>query len=307
MMQVWSATEPAPGRQENEDLVFHHGDLVGVLDGATVPDGFDTGCVHGPAWYVRQLAARLAVAAAARPAATLAGHLAAAILGVRSEHADRCDLDHPGTPSSTVCLLRRTADQVDFLVLCDSPLVIDLGDRVEVVTDGRLAVAAEDLRRTAVAVPGADPATALHRAMQLQRQNMNRTHGYWVAAANPDAAYHALTGTLPLFGEPRLRRAALLTDGAAGAVDRFALVSWPALLDLITEHGPGELIRRVRTAEHADRDEGVGVRFKRHDDASAVLCVFGDERIQAGRRGGPDGRGQVDPGWDRPPADGGTV
>jgi hypothetical protein len=306
MMQVWSASEPAPGQPENEDLTFHHGDLVGVLDGATVPQGFDTGCVHGPTWYVRQLAARIAVAAAARPTATLAGHLAAAILGVRSEHADRCDLDHPGTPSSTVCLLRRAADHADYLVLCDSPLVIDLGERVEVVTDGRLAVAAEEVRRTAASIPGADPATAFRRAMQLQRQNMNQTHGYWVAAANPDAALHALTGTLPLFGPRRLRRAALLTDGAARAVDRFGM-SWPALLDLISEHGPGELIRRVRSAERTGREEDVGAPAKRHDDASAVLCVFGEERIQAGRRAGPGRQGQAGPGSDDPPADGGTV
>jgi hypothetical protein len=285
-MQVWSASEPAPGRLENEDLVFQHGDLVGVLDGATVPDGFDTGCVHGPAWYVRHLAARLALAVAARPTATLAGHLAAAILAVRSDHADQCDLDHPGTPSSTVCLLRRTGDHADYLVLCDSSLVIDLGDRVEVVTDERLAAAAALVRQTAAALAGPelDPAAALRRATEVQRRAMNQTHGYWVAAANPDAAFHALTGDLPLFGPQRVRRAALLSDGAASAVDRFGLFDWWELLDLVARDGPGELIRRVRAAEQADG----ATRFKRHDDASAVLCRFADERVHGGRRGATD-------------------
>lgn len=289
-MQVWSATEPAPGRLENEDLVFQHGDLVGVLDGATVPDGFDTGCAHGPAWYVRHLAARLAVAEAARPTATLAGHLAAAILAVRSDHADQCDLDHPGTPSSTVCLLRRAADHVDYLVLCDSPLVVDLGDRVELVTDGRLAAAAAQVRQTAATLtgPDVDRSTAFRRATKVQRQAMNQTHGYWVAAANPDAAYHAVTGDLPLFGPRRVRRAALLSDGATGAVDRFGLFDWRGLLDLIERDGPGELIRRVRAAEHADDGRRTGTRFKRHDDASVVLCRFGDERVHAGRRAEAD-------------------
>ncbi|HEX2774092.1 MAG TPA: hypothetical protein VHN18_16910 [Micromonosporaceae bacterium] len=290
-MQVWSATEPAPGRLENEDLVFQHGDLVGVLDGATVPDGFDTGCVHGPVWYVQHLAARLALAAAARPTATLAGHLAAAILAVRSDHADRCDLEHPGTPSSTVCLLRRAADHVDYLVLCDSPLVVDLGDRVDLVTDGRLAAAATQVRQTAAALtgPDVDRATAFRRATEVQRQAMNQTHGYWVAAANPDAAYHAVTGDLPLFGPHRVRRAALLSDGATGAVDRFGLFDWRGLLDLIERDGPGELIRRVRAAEHADDGQRTGTRFKRYDDASVVLCRFGDERVHAGRRAEADG------------------
>lgn len=48
VMRVRSASAPAPGRPVNEDLVFRFGPLVGVLDGATVPEGFDTGCVHGP-------------------------------------------------------------------------------------------------------------------------------------------------------------------------------------------------------------------------------------------------------------------
>lgn len=275
-MRVRSASVPAPGRLENEDHVFRYGDLVGVLDGATVPDGFDTGCVHGPAWYVRHLAARLGVAFAERPTAALAGNLAAAILAVRADHGGRCDLDHPGTPSATVCLLRHGGDHVDYLVLCDSPLALDRGDRIQVIADDRLGAAMADLREKALSVAGAgeaDLATRFRRAVTLQREQMNRTHGYWVAAANPDAAFHALTGSLPLTGPDRVRRAALLTDGAARAVDPFGLVDWRGLLDLLGTAGPDELIRRVRQAESADGARQHG--FKRHDDATAVLCDWG--------------------------------
>ncbi|MEK8109108.1 hypothetical protein NKG94_38880 [Micromonospora sp. M12] len=77
---------------------------MGVLDGATVPEGFDTGCVHGPEWYVRHLAARICVAEAVRPAARLTSNLAAAILAVRADHGGQCDLDHPGTrPARSAC------------------------------------------------------------------------------------------------------------------------------------------------------------------------------------------------------------
>ncbi|WP_422772092.1 hypothetical protein ACN28C_03045 [Plantactinospora sp. WMMC1484] len=274
-MRVRSVSVPAPGRPENEDHVFRYGDLVGVLDGATVPDGFDTGCVHGPAWYVRRLAARLGLAAADRPAAALAGNLAAAILAVRADHGGACDLDHPGTPSATVCLLRQVGDHVDYLVLCDSPLVLDLGERIRVVSDERLGTAMADLRQKALAVadPGqVDAATRFRRSVTLQREQMNRTHGYWVAAADPDAAFHAVTGSLPLHGPGRVRRAALLTDGASVAVEQFGLFDWRGLLDLLCEAGPGELVRRVRLAEAGDGRRRAG--FKRHDDATAVLCEF---------------------------------
>ncbi|MGW0432002.1 hypothetical protein ACWDV4_05590 [Micromonospora sp. NPDC003197] len=274
-MRVSAATDPAPDQLENEDQVFQYGELVGVLDGATVPEGFETGCVHGPAWYVRQLAARIGLAAAGRPAATLMGNLAAAILAVRADHDGQCDLDHPGTPSSTVCLLRHGGDHVDYLILCDSPLVVDLGDEVRVISDDRLVTALAALRQSAASGPvgsgDADPATRFHRSVLLQRQQMNQTHGYWVAAANPDAAYHAVTGTFPLTGPGRIRRAALLTDGASAAVEEFALLDWAGLLDTLSQYGPDELIRRVRRAEEGGQGRR---RHKTYDDATAVLCHF---------------------------------
>ncbi|GAA3756641.1 hypothetical protein [Micromonospora maritima] len=274
MMRVRSASDPAPGRPENEDLVFRFGPLVGVLDGATVPEGFDTGCVHGPAWYVRHLAARIGLAVAARPGATLMSGLAAAILAVRADHGGVCDLDHPGTPSSTVCLLREGGDRADYLVLCDSPLVLQTDREIEVVTDGRLETALADLRRTAAALPGDDvePAVRFRRAVSVQRTRMNRTHGYWAAAADPDAAYHAVTGTVPLRGPGALRRAALLSDGASCAVEQFGLFDWAGLLEVATVEGPEGLIDRVRVAErdHPDRLR----RRKRSDDASVALCEF---------------------------------
>ncbi|MGC5050283.1 hypothetical protein ACLQ2S_02325 [Micromonospora sp. DT48] len=272
-MRVRSASAPPPGRTVNEDLVFRFGPLVGVLDGATVPEGFDTGCVHGPQWYVQHLAARLGLAEAARPAATLVSNLAAAILAVRADHGEQCDLDHPGTPSSTVCLLRDGGDQVDYLVLCDSPLVLDTGGRINVVTDDRLASSVRDLRETAELLPEpTDPATRFRHAVTAQRARMNRTHGYWVAAADPDAAYHAVVGTVPRHGPEALRRAVLLSDGASALVEEFGLLDWPGLLDVVTTEGPDALIDRVRVAErdHSDRRR----RHKTADDASAVYCEF---------------------------------
>ncbi|MET7748298.1 hypothetical protein [Micromonospora sp. NPDC005367] len=278
LMRVRSASAAAPGRDVNEDVVFRFGSLVGVLDGATVPEGFDTGCVHGPEWYVRHLAARIGLAEAARPTASLMSNLAAAILAVRADHDGKCDLDHPGTPSSTVCLLREGGDQVDYLVLCDSPLVLDTGGRVSVVSDDRLDRAMAELRETVAMVPAgaaADRATRFRHAVGLQRERMNRTHGYWVAAADPDAAYHAVTGTVPLRGPGALRRAALLSDGASSAVEQFRLFDWPALLDLVATEGPGALIDQVRAAERdlSDRLR----RHKRADDASVMLCEFGPD------------------------------
>jgi len=270
VMQVWSYTASAPGQPENEDQILRYGDLVGVLDGATAPEGFDTGCVHRPAWYVRRLAARIGVAAADRPAADLTEILATAIRAVRGDHGDGCDMDHPGTPSATVCLLRCLGGHLDYLVLCDSPLVLDVDGTVGVVADDRLAHTMAGLR---------SEADGYRQAVWWQRRHMNRPDGYWVAAADPAAAYRALVGIVPLAGPGRVRRAALLSDGAARAVDQFGLLDWSGLLDLVAEQGPAELVRQVRAAEYAAGAPAAlerrrRPRYKRHDDATAVLCQF---------------------------------
>jgi hypothetical protein len=210
--------------------------------------------------------------------------LAESISDTRDDHGGRCDLDHRGTPASTVCLLKDRGDHIEYLVLADSPLVLDR-DGVQVVTDDRFEAAVETLRE--VALTGKDaPDSVLDRderaarvrhTIMRRQQLINTAQGYWIAAANPAAAYEAVTGTAPLRGPDRVRRAALLTDGASAAVELFALLDWRSLLDVLSKDGPRELIRQVRVAENADHDGHERPRYKRYDDATAAICTFEEE------------------------------
>ncbi|MBV1853746.1 protein phosphatase 2C domain-containing protein [Catellatospora tritici] len=276
-MIVTTATEAAPGRPANEDQVFQQGRVVGVFDGVTAPDLPD-GCEHGPAWYVRRLVTRLREALADAPAAALSEVLGQAITRVRGDHPG-CDLANPSTPASTVCLVRADADHLEYLLLGDSPLVAEQGGRVVALTDDRFDLVYADIRAEALRgdVPlGSAEHIARQRTAALRKQELTNTPGgYWIAAADPRAAANAITGRLPLTGPDEVRRAVLLTDGASCAVDMFGLFDWAGLLDLVTEQGPEELIRRVRAAETADRDGYARPRHKRHDDATVALCRFG--------------------------------
>ncbi|MFC0006615.1 hypothetical protein [Micromonospora siamensis] len=271
-MRVRLATEAAPGRPANEDAALHVGSLVGVFDGVTAPRDRDSGCVHGPAWYVQRLTSRLAQVAGEEAAAGLPDLLAEAIERVRVDHDGRCDLDNPATPAATVCLLRPSGDQLDYLILSDCTLVVDQGDTVTVLTDQRFGIAVAELRREALALHGTELPAG--RPTPGKYELTNQPHGYWIAAANPEAARQAVTGALDLHGPQRVRRAALLTDGTSCAVDEYQLMDWQQLLDVLTEYGPCELIRRVRHAENADPTGADHPRYKRHDDATAALCIF---------------------------------
>jgi hypothetical protein len=190
-------------------------------------------------------------------------------------------LDHPGTPAATSCLVKVSGENLEYLVLCDSPLVLDFGSEIEIVNDDRFSRIVARIRETALVpgnIGGEDHEERIRWAARQRWRYINRSEGYWIAAAKPEAAFHAITGTVPLGGARPLRRAALLTDGASSAVEQFQLLNWAELLDVLQTGGPAELIRRVRAAERADRDGQQQPRYKRHDDATAAICLFQEDR-----------------------------
>jgi hypothetical protein len=279
-LEVRLATAAAPGRA-NEDYALAFGGLVAVFDGVTQPSGLDTGCVHGPAWYVRRLATRLCDAYSADSEATLSRLLADAIDVVRGDHGNGCDLANPGTPASTVCALKTSGDRAEYLVLCDSPLVLDTGAGLTVVADDRLSRTVAQIRERTLIPGGADGVVQAERLRAFtpeKYQHINRPAGYWIASVDPQAAFEALTGSVPLSGPGRLRRAVLLTDGASCAVDEYGLLDWAPLLDLVSTAGPAELIRQVRAVERADPQGVKHVRYKRHDDATVAVCRFREDQ-----------------------------
>ena len=93
------------------------------------------------------------------------------------------------------------------------------------------------------------------------------TDRHRAAAADPAAAGAATTGTLPCTG---LRGVALLSDGATRISDLYHQLSWPAMIGVISEHGPAALIRQVRAAEDADPVCERWPRHKPRDDATVV-------------------------------------
>lgn len=241
-MQVNYASEPAPGAT-NEDAIVAGLNFVAVLDGATAAPGVDSGCRHDVAWYSRQLAGQLALRLHGS-AAALPELLAESIAAVMAEHADTCDLSNPNSPSATVAMLRQHGSMVDYLVLADSPILLDDGN-LRVVVDDRLD------RLPDYSVAGV-------------ARSRNAAGGFWVASTDPLAARHALTGTVE-----SVRRAAVLSDGAARLVERFEQLSWSELLDALASDGPAAVIARTRRAEAAAPER----RGKRFDDATAALVL----------------------------------
>lgn len=272
MIRVASATQAAGPGRASEDYAAVSDDLIVLLDGATVPTGLETGCTHGTRWLARQLGATIFAGLSQYPELGIADGVADAIKRFSQLHGQTCDTTHPNQPSTTIAVLRETADDFEYFVLSDSTIVLDTDDGVLAITDDRLERVAIDQRRalraTGIGTPQREEALAALIA-ELRRLR-NTENGFWVATADPDVAYHALTGRV---ARSAVRRAAVLSDGASILVDRYRQATWPQALSIMAQEGPDAFIRRVRDAERSDPDATRWPRRKTHDDATAVFCV----------------------------------
>jgi hypothetical protein len=245
-MQITHATASAPGL-DNEDYACSGLDWAVILDGATAPPRVNSGCAHSVVWLVRHLTAVIASRLVLADESSLADILAAAIKDTASAHAGTCDLANPDNPSSTVSIIRVRGDALEYLTLGDSPIVLWHRDQTFTpIADDRTSH-----------LPGGRPYT-----IELIRAHRNKTGGFWVASTNPDAAYQAVTGSVPL---AKVSEAGLFTDGITRLLDWYGY-TWPVIFSALRSGGPASLISLVRAAER----EQPHPYAKQHDDATAV-------------------------------------
>ena len=263
-MQIAAASEPGSADKPNEDGIVVTSDFAAILDGATART--DTGCIHGVPWFVENLAGALVKHAELLPADALA----AAITETAAAHRETCDLNHPATPSAAIAIAQTNGKSLRYLVLGDTTLAIDTSDGLQVITDSRVDNTARAERAAADTLLDGSPekTEALIRMKHAELAARNVPGGFWIAATNPDAVSHSLTGQVPL---STVRRVVLLTDGAARAVKPFKLYDWPELFAVVADEGPDGLIRHVRDAENSDPTAGLYPRNKVHDDATVIV------------------------------------
>ena len=264
MMRVDIAQLPEP--PEGQDRVHTTPNAVVVLDGATAftPVPVDAGT------YADELGGRIAAHLTDRPAVDLVDVLASAIAGTR----DHLGLSPGRSPSSTVGIVRVGEDQVDVLVLGDSPVIVGhTGQAPEVILDDRLARLPNPqraaYRRRLSDRHGYDKQhrAALREMQAVESSQRNRAGGYFIAEADPGAAHQAITRR---YSRGHVGWAILATDGAVDLLRHLGLDNWPAIAADPTQ--ASRLLHRASAWEaYADPDGHQLPRAKRHDDKTLAV------------------------------------
>jgi hypothetical protein len=225
-VEVSFASWPGSVSRANEDFVAASPKVAVVLDGLSAPPPLGTGCLHGTPWFVAQLGAQVMSAATTAGEEPLQDLVAGAITRVADSHAHSCDLDHPGTPSSSLAVLREQDRRVEYLLLFDSVIVLDGPSGLVVVTDRRVDAFArqEDLATREHPVGSPAHQERVQELVAAQRRHRNQPSGYWVAGAKPTAAYQAVTGSRPL--DESIARPCSATASPAWSSSTRRLIGW---------------------------------------------------------------------------------
>lgn len=273
-VKVAGFTSPGTPGKPNEDYFLFDPTTVFVLDGATART--DTGCIHGASWFSTKLGEALKAQVAHNT--ELKHALGLAIETVADLHRTTCDLMHPGTPSATVALVNFEPGVTRWLLLGDATIVFQTDQKTLVMSDtrGRFPVPAE--QQEADKYPIGDPrkSVALQAMKRAELATRNTPDGFWVAAADSSTAQEALTGSIPT---AEIEALAIMSDGAARAVDLFHLFSWEEFANTAFSDGPQTVIDAVREVETTDP---VGKRWPRNkpsDDATLVVCRFQETKM----------------------------
>jgi hypothetical protein len=175
--------------------------------------------------------------------------VADAITRVADSHAHTCDLEHPGTPSSSLAVLREHDQRVECLLLFDSVILLDGPSGLTVLTDAASTHSRSRSTWPLVSSPSG------RRRTRSRCKNSSRHSG--------------ATATRRLLGR---RREA---GGRLSGGHRFlaAVVDWPELLGIM-QHGPARVISRVREVEDADPIGTRWPRYKHSDDATAAFSLL---------------------------------
>lgn len=251
-----------------EDRVRVGHNSVIVLDGASGTDSDVTVCE-----YVDYLADSLVETLDNKPAEPLTEALSTSIAST----ATALDLQPGRAPSSTVSIMRRNATIVDILTLGDSPVYVAYNGNVDRLCDDRLAQLDLPSRTRLFERLAAGHGYDDYRLKELARQmpgekapHRNRSDGYWIAEADPQAGANALVYSYPTHD---IKWCVMLTDGVNDPVSHLDIAMED--LAIMDENQLRETLHRIHHWEtEVDPSAKILPRFKQHDDKAIAVVRF---------------------------------
>jgi hypothetical protein len=257
--------------KQNDDACGYLGARAWVIDGATdLHDAPLSGWASDAAWLAHVANAHLAGEAQL--------DLRQAVRAASTAARQAFDLQRQGrayeawqSPIASLLMIEETQAGVDGLDLGDCrAFALDANGAAFAIGGPTDAADAE----TTLAAKQTDADKPLLRReetiamLRRMRGSINQPGAQWTFGLEPDCAARARAWTLAL---QRPAHLLLATDGLSALVDRYRAYDAAGLVGAALSLGLQELGRELRAIETADAGGALHPRFKRSDDATALL------------------------------------
>ena len=273
-----SLSLPGDINKPNEDSFSHSAGLACVFDGATV---LGENLMPGPSdahWIAQFGARRLRAHADSNPSTPRDALRAAAADAEKSFNAlrKRAPAETYETPLSSLMALFIQGELLEALWFGDCAALIQAPDgKISVVGETLNSRARERSRVSKLAEPEGVAATAVREkflpALRASRNRVNREGSDWLFAPDIRCADHASQARLAV---PLGALVLLASDGFFALVSDYERYSTNTLLAAAQSQGLASLGKELREIEAGDPKGMTFPRFKRSDDATALLVAL---------------------------------
>lgn len=269
-----SLSIPGDPKKPNEDSFAHTQGMAAVIDGAT---GLGTPLMPGPsdAHWIATFAARR-IRAHSEEGGKPADWLLAAAQNTENSFTAlrmRAPKEQYEIPFASLMLAAVVTDELHFAWFGDCAALLRTDKDVTMIGDTLKARAGEasgarSLSQTPAATGVRDEYLP---ALRASRNRVNTESGYWLFAPDAACAAHARQAVHPAQSGARLL---LATDGFLALAADYGRYTPETLMEAAESKGLKALGKELRTIEANDPEGRAFPRFKRSDDATALLLAL---------------------------------
>ncbi len=269
-----------PGTKVNEDIAYAEDTYGWVIDGATGLNKINlTGSKGDVYWFVNEWNNYLKENISDK---------SKGIKEIISEGLDRISnkfnevsaLKHPNKvdlPSASIALIRINNNKVEYFLLGDCTMIVqDSNGKSTIIKQTLLDqfdnIAKAEMRKLIVndglsfteARQNITPILIKHRLLK------NTSEGYWTLGFDKNAVENSICGC---FDFVECKKALLMTDGFSAIFDNYNYIDSDDIISIIEKQGLHQIYNSIRLIEEDDSDVVKFSRFKKSDDASAIIFL----------------------------------
>lgn len=266
------------GNKINEDIVYVTDTYGWVIDGATGLNNKNlTGSISDAHWFVNEwtnyLKENISDNGTSIKEIIFKGidYISNKFYQITtSKYFDKVDF-----PSASIVVIRINNNKIEYFLLGDCTLVVQNSDGKSLFIKQNLLDKLENKAKIEMAklmfnkgMNFVEARQGINSLLVKHRLLKNTPDGYWILEFDKNAVENSLCGCLD-FSE--YKKALLMSDGFSAIFDNYNYVDGNNIISIVENQGLQQIYRVIRFIEEEDSDILNFPRFKKSDDASAVI------------------------------------